>query len=170
VVRQRFAKPLYAGSNPVLASGLQWPTGHERPISEGTSSALRGVHPDASTSCPSSCRVRRTPLRFEGRVEPGPMRHSALGPPFTLEETRRGLRVSPTSHRARAGLHVTAAGSTPTRPLGGMADAADLKSAARKGVPVQPRQGLLADVVATVGDPFAHRLKSTARLPCTFAE
>jgi hypothetical protein len=52
---------------------------------------------------PSSCRVRRTPLRFEGRVEPGPMGHSALGTPSTWVETRRGSfgwqRVSPTSQR-----------------------------------------------------------------------
>ena len=46
---------------------------------------------------PSSCRVRRTPLRCEGRVEPGPMGHSALGASSTFGETRRGLRVSPTS-------------------------------------------------------------------------
>jgi serine/threonine protein kinase len=35
---------------------------------------------------PSSCRVRRPPLRFEGRVEPGPMGHSALGPSLYIEE------------------------------------------------------------------------------------
>jgi hypothetical protein len=40
--------------------------------------------------------VRRTPLRYEGRVEPGPMGHCALGPTSTWVETRRGLRVSPT--------------------------------------------------------------------------
>jgi hypothetical protein len=56
----------------------------------------------ASTSCPSSCRVRRTPLRYEGRVEPGPMGHCALGPTSTWVETRRGLRVSPTSSRSIA--------------------------------------------------------------------
>jgi hypothetical protein len=30
--------------------------------------------------------VRRTPLRFEGRVEPGPMRNSALGTSSHLEK------------------------------------------------------------------------------------
>ena len=45
---------------------------------------------------PASCRVRRTPLRCEGRVEPGPKGHSALGTSSTLGETRHGLRVSPT--------------------------------------------------------------------------
>jgi hypothetical protein len=33
---------------------------------------------------PSSCRVRRAPLRYEGRVEPGPMLHSALGTYFYM--------------------------------------------------------------------------------------
>src|SRR6187551_68668 len=46
---------------------------------------------------PSSSRVRRPPLRYEGRVEPGPMGHSALGTASTFGETRRGLRVSPPS-------------------------------------------------------------------------
>jgi hypothetical protein len=53
---------------------------------------------------PSSCRVRRTPLRYEGRVEPGPMGHSALGNTSTRVETRRGSfgwqRVSPTRHHS----------------------------------------------------------------------
>src|SRR3954468_3511036 len=53
------------------------------------------------TSCSSSCRVRRTPLRFEGRVEAGPTGHSALGTSSTWVETRRGLRVSPSVPRAR---------------------------------------------------------------------
>jgi hypothetical protein len=60
---------------------------------------------------PSSCRVRRPPLRYDGRVDLihaappariGPMGHSALGTPVTWVETRRGSfgwqRVSPTSH------------------------------------------------------------------------
>jgi hypothetical protein len=58
-------------------------------------STIDGLVPRA----PSSCRVRCTPLRFEGRVEPGPMGHSALGPTSTWVETRRGLRVPPTSER-----------------------------------------------------------------------
>jgi general nucleoside transport system ATP-binding protein len=57
------------------------------------------------TSCPKFVPGSPPPLRFEGRVEPGPMGHSALGTSFTSGETRRGLRVSPTSElaeRARA--------------------------------------------------------------------
>jgi hypothetical protein len=39
---------------------------------------------------PSSSRVRRTPLRDEGRVEPVPMGHCAIGPTSTWVEPRRG--------------------------------------------------------------------------------
>jgi hypothetical protein len=51
--------------------------------------------PDAAVvpRAPSSRRVRRTPLRFEGRVEPGPMGHSALGTSSTFGEDRApGMR------------------------------------------------------------------------------
>jgi hypothetical protein len=58
----------------------------------------------ASTSCPKFVPGSPRPrCAGEGHVESGPMGHSALGPPSTLGETRRGLRVSPTSlDRARA--------------------------------------------------------------------
>jgi hypothetical protein len=63
--------------------------------------SIRWVLESLVPRAPSSSRVRRTPLRFEGRVEPGTMGHSALGPTSILVETRRGLRISPTS-RARS--------------------------------------------------------------------
>jgi ribosomal protein S18 acetylase RimI-like enzyme len=51
-----------------------------------------------STSCPKFVPVSPRPrCAGEGHVEPGPMGHSALSPSSTLGETRRGLRVSPTS-------------------------------------------------------------------------
>src|SRR6185295_11653195 len=50
-----------------------------------------------STSCPKFVPGSPHPAALEGRVEPGPMGHSALGSSSTLGETRRGLRVSPTS-------------------------------------------------------------------------
>jgi hypothetical protein len=85
VVRQRFAKPPYAGSNPVLASGRMRP-------SSGDRHALRKA------------------------------RQAAAVPPAIPRPTTRA------------------------RPLGGMADAGDLKSLARKGVPVRVRQGLRVKV------------------------
>jgi hypothetical protein len=51
----------------------------------------------ASTSCPKFVPGSPPPLRYEERVEPGPMGHSPLGPSSIVGETRRGPRVSPTS-------------------------------------------------------------------------
>src|SRR5688572_2574582 len=58
----------------------------------------RGTSLELSTSCPKFVPGSpRPPLRHEGRVDPGPMGHYALGTSFTSGETRRGLRVSPTT-------------------------------------------------------------------------
>jgi len=60
-----------------------------------------------SSACPKFVPGSPHPLRLEGRVEPGPMGHSALAPSSTWGETRRGLRVSPASDRSS--LHEAAA-------------------------------------------------------------
>jgi hypothetical protein len=65
-------------------------------VSANSRARRRGGRDRLVPRAPSSCRVRRAPLRCDGRVEPGPMRHSALGTSSTSGETRRGLRVSPT--------------------------------------------------------------------------
>src|SRR3954471_20063607 len=62
-------------------------------LSSSHASALPPPSKVTSTSCSSSCRVRHTPLRYEGRAEPGPMGRSALGTSSTWVETRRRLRV-----------------------------------------------------------------------------
>jgi hypothetical protein len=78
-----------------VRSCLHWAVG---PILQ---SAARSSCSTLVPRAPSSCRVRRTPLRYGGRVEPGTMGHSARDTPATWVETRRGSfgwqRVPPTS-------------------------------------------------------------------------
>jgi hypothetical protein len=76
----------------------------------------------ASTSCPKFAPGSPRPAAREGRVEPGPMGHSALGASSTRGETRSGLRVSPTrcrdmrsGKRGAARRNANASGSTTAR-------------------------------------------------------
>ena len=95
VHRMPHAQPVLASPRVAIRSLLEAPREPARP----TPAPPSGISSSCPKFVPGSPRPR---CAGEGRVEPVPMGHSALGTSSTLGETRRGLRVSPTSRRLSA--------------------------------------------------------------------
>ncbi len=100
----------------------------------GRTCRFNSVLQPASGEVESTGARQRAPLRRDAHFTPQRRFQSVTRRPVTL-------RTSPLARCLASPRRLRQTSPHHPRPLGGMADAGDLKSSARKGIPVRPREG-----------------------------